>query len=466
MLVVGAPAGRALWVALMTPAATDALTSAVAGSVAWSAVLVVFSVALIVGTRLGPAALPPFLVYALADSDLPRRLVFRMPMTVATLTVASLSCISSSMVVGSLAAQRLTSVQSAVLAGASGALLGVVVTTTWLIGQAFPRVANAIALGLMTLAAAATISPALGTSSRAGLAALVAGPDEGAAVIVVLVVAAVVCASAAGPVLERLDVAALDQQARRRESAVAHSFSLDAAATASALQVPPSSGRGLRAVPRRKSLVAVFFWSDSVSALRSPSRLGVGLVTLLIGGAVMAGAFAAPEARLALGALAGALTYVGFGSISNGIRHAGHAVADLTLYGISDRRLMLLHCLFPLIVGTAPGVFAGVLASVSFSSDDALLVAAASASISIVVLAARVGDAVRGPSPVFLLTPAPSALGDPMPAIRILWALDGPVIAVLAGIAAAAGAGGSWVPLCSIAGLVFVISTVRWARRE
>jgi hypothetical protein len=455
ILVLGAPLVRALWLLLAEPSVTLALQSPTAVCDAGRVWLTVWAVALLAGTRQGPAALPPFLVFALAESDRSRWSAFRRPLIAAVTTFAGISAAAATLVGADLAEQGALGARGVIELGSSGAAIGAITAFLWLMGQAYPRIGSlAATVSLLTVA----ISIVVPGASASG------GTSNGI-VLGVLVVMAVACGWCVPAVLERLDPEALARQALRWESAVAHAFSLDVTASAAAFRALPTFGRSLRAVVRSRQLTLIVPVSDVVGAVRTPGRLVVAMVLLGASGVTLSVAIDTSRSLSWFGLLAGALAYFGLGPLTEGVRHAAHIAADLPLYGISDRRLLALHSLFPLVTGSV--LVAGVAFSVSLAGEQSLsaLPLTAGAALGIIALAARVGDALRGPSPLFLLTPAPSALGDPMPAIRVLWALDGPILAMLAGLATAA-AGASGIAIGAVAALVGSVCIVRWARRR
>lgn len=452
-LIVVAPVARLVWLFLTEPEVAGALGSPRVTDVAGLVLGALWGLALVVGASRGPAILPPFLVFAVADSDLPRLVVFRRRMVVAAVALGAAIGVIAATVAASTVARGHGTLVGVLSAGVAGALVGVVTSVLWLVGQVYPRGAKGVAVVIAGLGVSvALIGPGGLTSltASAGLAAL--------AVVAVASVAAVPA------LLERLEGDALAEQSQRWDTAIAHATSLDLSSASATFRARPTAGRRLCAILPSKRLGLVFAARDLVGAVRTPGRLASGTAFLAASAALLAVAIANPAYGLPLGAGSGALAFVGLGSMTDGIYHAARVASDLPVYGISDRRLLALQSAVPLgmsvVVSVASAAIASVVLGVGFSAVSLW----AAPAVAVIALVTRISDALRGPSPLFLLTPAPSALGDPMPLIRVLWALDGTILASLAG-AAGANADASAVGLCVAAFVVLAICSLRWSRR-
>ena len=128
--------------------------------------------------------------------------------------------------------------------------------------------------------------------------------------------------------------------------------------------------------------------------------------------------------------------FAGLGPFTDGIRHAASVAADFPLYGISDERLVAQHSLFPLAVVVVELLAVVVVCSIMFGIPaGAPLIS--SLALGLLALGARIGNALKGPMPPSLLIPIPTPAGDLGAALRMAWALDGVLLAELAGAAAA-----------------------------
>lgn len=451
-LIVVTPVVRVLWLWLTTPAVTDALVAPGSAAIASASVLTVWAVALIVGRDRGPALAAPFLVHAWSDSDLRPRVVFRRRVLAAVVVAALLGSVVSAFVGAATGAAGLAPVGLVAESGVRGALVGVIAAVCWLVGESVPRVAGVIAVVVLASAATWVIVP--------GAAIATFAP---ATVTAELVVAAGVLLVLVPVLLDRIRAEVLTAQSAKWDAAIAHGVSLDFTAVAAAYQVRAASGRRLRLAIRSLPLWIVFPGRDLVGAARTPARMITGLATIVASAALFVLAVALPAGG-ALGALSALLLYIGTGAFTRGLEHAAQVSRDLPLYGIGDGRLLLLHSVLPgvvaLLVTSGTTVALGAAAAGS-GVPGALLLGALG--LPVVVVAARLSNALRGPSPVFLMMPAPSALGDPMPLVRVLWALDAPLLAVLAGLAAG---GTALVPFVSVAVVIGLVLVVRWRRRD
>ncbi|AZZ55899.1 hypothetical protein [Rathayibacter iranicus] len=463
-LVVVMPVVRAAWLAVTTPEAADALNGPDAAVVAAVAVLALWAAALITGRSRGPAVAPPFFTYALTESDLPRREVFRsrvvMAVVVATVASGGIAVFFGA----ALGAVGLLTPPSVIGFSIRGVLIGTISAVCWLSGEAAPK-------------ASAIVAGALIATATLGIVGLDSGPVVAqlsswawaSAHADVPAIAALAALSAGGllaapTLLDRISEPTLAMQSARWDVAMAHAVSLDFTAASESYQARPSSGRRFRAVIQGASPVTLVVVRDTIGALRTPLRVVSGALTIVGSGVLLVAAAAAPGAAPLLGALAAALLYVGTGAFSRGLQHISQVSRAQPLYGISDGVLILLHTIFPVVIAV-------VIAVATTISISAVLVPGAvgsllwgSVALPVVVVAARVSNALRGPSPIFLMMPAPSALGDPMPLLRVLWALDAPLFAVLAGVSATAGPRGVG-GLSAVFVVIGLFLLVRWLRR-
>ncbi|SJN12059.1 hypothetical protein FM113_13760 [Leucobacter sp. 7(1)] len=135
-----------------------------------------------------------------------------------------------------------------------------------------------------------------------------------------------------------------------------------------------------------------------------------------------------PAALLA--GTAGIVIYGAAGPLTKGLQHAASVAGDYPLYGISDRHLVILHALFPLIALLA--VLSASATVTAFASGVPLGVALTGVgALGVLALALRMGSALKGPLPPSLLTPVNTPAGDLSIVMQIGWALSDPLIAIL-----------------------------------
>ncbi|WP_159502482.1 hypothetical protein [Microbacterium sp. 18062] len=462
-LVTVAPVARAVWLSVTSAEGIAVFASDAAPGVTVLVVAGLWAGALLLGRDRGPALLAPFPTHALATSDLPRSGTFSGPVLRAGALVTALTTLVAGLIGGSLMSSGLAAPLGAVMFTAAGALVGVVATVAWLAGQAFPRAAVPVALGVLALGAVTAAVPVMQPFTPWGWVGLVY-PGSGAPHTLAALTALTALLVAAVPVLmNRLGLAELMAQAARWDSATTHATGMDFGAAATMYQGRPHLGRRLRAVRPIRHRSAVFLIRDAIGAVRTPGRLIVGVLALAVAGTLITLAFAPAMPGWALGAAAGLILFAGLGPLTDGIRHAASVAADLTLYGISDEHLLANHTLFPLAVIVVVLLAVVVVCSI-VAGIGAAAPLASSLALGLLALIARVSNALKGPLPPALLTPIPTPMGDLGAAVRMTWALDGVLLAASAG-AAAALAFESPVLLIGVTVTLIGVGINRWGHR-
>ncbi|PPF23263.1 hypothetical protein [Rathayibacter rathayi] len=464
VLVVVMPVVRAAWLAVTTPEAASTLTGSDATVIAAIAVFALWAAALVTGRSRGPAVAPPFLTYALTESDLPRREVFHSRVVLA-IVVATVASGGIAVFFGAaLGTVGLLTPPSVIGFSIRGVLIGTISAVCWLSGEA-ARTASAVFAGVLIAAATLGI---VGLNSGLVVAHMSswAWASATADVPAIAVLAALSAGGllAAPTLLDRISEPTLTAQSARWNVAIAHAVSLDFTAVSESYQARPSIGRRFRAVVYGANPVNLVLVRDTIGALRTPLRAVSGALTIVGSGVLLVAAAAAPGAAPLLGAFAAALLYVGSGAFSRGLQHISQVSRAQPLYGISDGVLIVLHTIFPVLITVVIMVATTINISLVLVPGATTSLWWGSVALPVVVVAARVSNALRGPSPIFLMMPAPSALGDPMPLIRVLWALDAPLLAVVAGIAVTAGLPGVG-GLVAVSIIIALSLLVRWLRR-
>jgi hypothetical protein len=456
-LIVGAPVLRAAWLAVTARTTAVALTGPGAAVTAAAVVLAVLATALVVGRRRGPAVAAPFLAHALTSSDLPGRATFGQQALIGVVALAAAGGGAATFLGAASAFVGLVPVGSALGFAVRGLLIGVLTGLCWLLGQAAPRAAAVLA---SVLATGATVLTFLGPDAPLSTWAWIT-PAVSVREIVVLGVVAVVGVVVMPWLLDRIRGATITAQSAQWNVAIAHAVSLDFASASGSYQSLPTAGRRLRAVLDGAWPIVMVVVRDAVGAVRTPARLVGGMLTIAAAGLALVLAAQSATAAPLLGVVAAALLYVGAGAVTRGVQHVAQVSRDQPLYGFSDGSLLLLHSIFP-VASSVVVTLASTVVGAFVAAGPVAAPIWGSIALPTVVVAARVSNALRGPSPLFLMTPAPSAVGDPMPLLRILWALDAPLLAILAGSAAAAASVPSVVLVAVVIGLFLL---VRWARR-
>ncbi len=466
-LVAVIPVGRAIWLSAASPVGLALFADSAAPKVTSFIVAMLWAGALLLGRDRGPAVLSPFLTYALASSDLPRSRSFRRPLVRSGACVTAVCTIAAALISTSLASNGMASpVNSAIFTGV-GALVGVIATVAWLAGQVFRRMAIAGALALVGLGVLILAAPALAVYTPWGWIGLAYPRNNfspGLLALTALAALALALLAAVPTLMNRLDSCELATQAARWSSATAHAAGMDFSAASATYQATPYFARRTRAVFARGPLPYTFLVRDVIGATRTPGRLIVGVFALIAAGVLLAFAISPASPGWVLGAAAGVVAFAGLGPLTDGIRHAASVAAGLPLYGISDEHLLASHALFPLAVAAIVLPTAAILCSVIVGTS-AVAAGVSALLLALLALVARISNALKGPLPLGLLMPMSTPAGDPMAAVRMVWALDAILFAAFAGAAAMLAALGSPLLLGVVTAALSGIAIKRWRDR-
>lgn len=424
VLLVG-PSLRGLAVLLAAPGlgtvlARDDLPALVAAG----ASLLVW-VALAVGTVRGPVLASPLRIHVLAGGPRPRRSSLR-----GLLVTRLLVLVVAAAALGAVPGAALLHLGSAgaIATLATGALtcagLGGVVAVVWLAGQALSRRGLRRAANLVPACAGVVALLLL-----AGRALLPGGWTVPAALLLLLGVL-VTGLGLVPRLLDRLRGPVLLDQALRWQGATTAGGAGDLAGAAATYRALPVRPGRWRAVGPGGRLVLTFLRRDLVGSARTPVRLLVGASVLLLALVLGVAVATLPSGPSWAGvAVAFALVHLGLGVFSDGFRHAVEAHAAPGLYGIADHHLVGLHAGLPVLLVLVLGAVAGLvcLPLVGAQPVGVLLVVAGG----LFCVAVRAFDAARGPMPLVLLTPMPTAAGDMSGLMVAAWQADALLVAVV-----------------------------------
>jgi len=417
LLVVVLPALRAavLLAADPDPALTALDPAAVVGLVT----ALLLPAAVLLGRVRGPAVGEPHTTAVLLATDLPRPLVLRRPVAVATTCVVLASA-------GAAVLVALAAGGAPVVAVAAGASFGALLAVAWLAGQCLPGRGAAVLVAVLVAAAALPVSPG----------GLLAGAVTGAApplqAVAVLSAPAVLALAVVPRLLDTVRGPVVVAQSRQWRSARSRGAIGEVADALEGYRARPARLRRVDAVRLAPFALAVPL-RDAIGALRTPGRSVAGAAALAAAGVALAVAAVAPPSLLALpAALAGVLAYCGAGVFSDGLRHAAATAGQPALLAPAPFELLLLHGILPLLL--AVGLVLGAAALAGGPAGPAVAVA-------MVAVAARAMDATRGPLPPSLLGPVPLPIGDGAGAVVLLWNLAGVLVTGAAAVGAAAAPG-------------------------
>lgn len=431
------PALQSVGTLLARPDVLPALLSARAPQVIGATVAAGAAVLVLCGAVRGPALLAPFLTATLASSGLRRRDVLWRPLLRALLVPvlgSVLGCAVLALTLGT--AGHVTPAAGAwfVLAGTgAGLLLGAV----WLAGQLLdPAPRRLLAVALLALA---VLQAAMPLPTGLGAAYPVGAPHPG------LWAGALLAAGAAAigvgiARLDRMRGQVLREQAARWDAAGRTALAGDLSAAAGAFRLPPSAGRRLRAIGARP-LVLLYARRDAVAWLRSPERLAAGTAAGLSGAAALAGSTVLTGPLAWVAVLGGTLALWGAsGTLVDGLRHGVHTLGAPGLFGQRAGVQVMLHAVAPTVLLALLGALGGGLAAAVTGAGPAALLPALLAPV---LVAGRARDAAKGPMPLSLSTPMPTAQGDLSVLAMLAWQSDALLLAALSGaVLAGLGAAG------------------------
>lgn len=435
-LIAVVPVARAVWVSTTSTEGIAVLASPAAPAVTVLLVATLWACALLLGRDRGPALMSPFLTHTFATSDLPQSATFRSSVVRAGALVTVLTTLASGLISGSLVSAGLVEPLSAMAFISAGVLVGIIATVAWLAGQALPRAAVPLALGVLVLGATTASVPAIQPFTPWGQVGLMYPGLATLDLLATLIALTIGLVAAVPALMNRLVLANLMAQAVRWNLAATNATAMDFGAAVAIYQQQPHLGRRLRAVRPVGRWATVFLVRDAIGAIRTPGRLIASLLALIVAGALITFAFAPATPGWALGAAAGLVLFAGLGPLTDGVRHAAQVAADFPLYGFSDERLLSYHALFPLAVTIIVLLVTVIVCSLLIGSS-AIMPIVSSLVLGALALIARVSNVLKGPMPPTLLTPITTPMGDLGAAARLMWAFDGVLFAVLIGASVA-----------------------------
>jgi len=464
-VIVIVPLVRALWVVGGSPSGLAVLTSAVASAAVSMLVVALWACGLLVGRMHGPAFLPPFLLHALMNSGIRRFLALRRPVLRSGAIIVAAYAAGAVFVGVVLFNQGQAQFWGVVAFVATSIATGVVTTALWLIGQVFPRAAFPIVLTMLTLAGTSLLVPEMLVFTPWGwVGATYPSAGSGLLSLAGMTVLAAASIGMIPVLLDRLTGMQLGAQAAQWERATAFSFSFDFRAAASVYEAGPRLGRSIRAITPSRHRWVTFFVRDLVGQARTPGRSLGAIIAAAAAGVLMTLSFLPCAPAVILAGTAGIVLYQASGPITKGLQHAASVAGDYPLYGISDRRLMLLHTLFPSTALLAVLLTATTVTTLVSGAPFGHAILGAF-TLGVLSVALRVSSALKGPLPPILLTPVNTPAGDLSIVTRVGWAFSDPLIAIVATITV------TFLPMTPIPLALLVIWTtalmvVRWKKRR
>lgn len=447
VLVIGVPAGRTVIGALARPDVIPYLLSGSAPNVLTGAWLALCALLVLVGAVRGPALLTPFFTVTLASSSMPRRRALLRPFARALGALAALVTVLGALMAGTLVQAGLASAGEAAVFSAACAGAALLAGGAWLLGEIAGATVRRILAGALVLAGlAAALLPGGGLiGPGAALPGGSGAAENGHIAALVLVLAGLAAVVIGALRLNRVRGTVLLEQARRWADATTTAVSGDLAAAAGAFRALPTAGRRLPAIGASGGAGPVALWRlyarrDLVALARTPERTVAAVLGMLAAGAALA--LSAPltgPVRWTLVAGAALVSHAAASALVDGARHGIATIGAPGLFGQSAGRQVLCHLPVPLLVAVlAAG--SGALPAVLSGAGGAPGVTAAVLMAPLLVIG-RVRDAAKGPMPLRLTMPMPTAQGDASIIPMLAWQADGPLLAIATGVLLALGAG-------------------------
>ncbi|WP_053385419.1 hypothetical protein [Leucobacter celer] len=486
VIIVGAPAvrGIVLWLSGALPAGGETSPGALAAALTALTALLVLA-----GAHGGPAhaALPQ--LDLLHTTPIPRARLLAAPVRRGFAAGAA----SGALLAGLVAAARGLRGELDPGLGAAlllaGAGIGAIAAGAVLVGQAGRRVRAAVAAALALLAltqwrfgippdpwsaAARLLASSTDGATQTGLGAatvfgLAVMPVLGAALAVVL----------APLLVNRMRWESLREQAAGADVVQVLALSGDPGAALARLGAPVRTGRRWLLRPIR-NLTAAIVQRDLLGIARTPARslvalAGVGAAGALWGIVIGAGpASAGPVPAGLLGAGSLLLAHLAAVPWFRGLAAAAAGSGSAPLLPGSPAGIAARHLIVPGALATAAylggAIWSGAVrgSDVDPSALPGWVIPASGVLVVATALLLRALAAFKGPLPMKLLAPVPTPAGDLAGINVLLWSLDGPISAVLAGallgvLWAPVAATGGWPIAASIVSLLLLAVLSAWA---
>ena len=379
--------------------------------------------------------------------SMPRRRALLRPFARALGALAALVTVLGALMAGTLVQAGLASAGEAAVFSAACAGAALLAGGAWLLGEIAGATVRRILAGALVLAGlAAALLPGGGLiGPGAALPGGSGAAENGHIAALVLVLAGLAAVVIGALCLNRVRGTVLLEQARRWADATTTAVSGDLAAAAGAFRALPTAGRRLPAIGASGgagpvALLRLYARRDLVALARTPERTVAAVLGMLAAGAALA--LSAPltgPVRWTLVAGAALVSHAAASALVDGARHGIATIGAPGLFGQSAGRQVLCHLPVPLLVAVlAAG--SGALPAVLSGAGGAPGVTAAVLMAPLLVIG-RVRDAAKGPMPLRLTMPMPTAQGDASIIPMLAWQADGPLLAIATGVLLALGAG-------------------------
>lgn len=419
--VLGLPVARVAAQALARPDVLVLLRAEQAATVGVLIAGLTAAAAVGLGAVRGPAVLSTFFTATLASGPRPRRTALLRPFLRALLMpVGLLLCAAA------LPAMTLRTVGEATAGDVAWFLvastgMALLVHASWLLGQLLgPWARRALVLGLLLCAGGSLLLPT-------GLSPSVVWPASGAdaaAWACGLLAAGLASVLVCIPLLDRLPGRVLAEQASRWETASTIATSGDLTGAGGVFRALPSTGRRLPVVGARP-LAWLYLRRDALAWLRTPERTVLAVAGAAAGSVgLLSPDLIAGPVGWSLAATGAVVLWAASGALTDGIRHAVATLGAPALFGQGARTQILLHIPAPALGLGAVAEGAAAAVVLAQPTTPSVLPLALLPVIVLSLVLARVWAAAKGPMPLKLATPMPTAQGDASVLPQLLWHSD------------------------------------------
>lgn len=421
--------------------------------------LCLWGIALMLGRLRGPVVTHPFLAFALTGGPMTPRQAFGRKLWLQIGLASVVGGMISAIVVLAWGAIGDLEPYSATGAISGGLLVGSLAVVLWLLGQVLRERTILVILLFLALGLPALWTPVAWHPIGWVGAALRPGTEPWA--LLPLVALTGVLFALIPSFIDRASPQTVMRQSLRWESAVSQAALFEFSSAAETYQPEPSTARAVFAVRGWIGLTGTIVIRDAIASIRTPARLAISSSVMIVAGGFLIAATDWGFQSLTLGGVAALVCYLAAGALCDGLRHVCNTKDSMPLYGVRHERLLLAHSIFPICALFALSLVGGTLAMFMLPNDGIRMVGlVAFIPFAIGIVACKLLDGMKPPTPISLLTPVPTPIGDLAIVNRLIWALDTPLIAFLIGVAVAVGLGALWLPLL----LGSVVAAIFWRR--
>lgn len=232
--------------------------------------------------------------------------------------------------------------------------------------------------------------------------------------------------------LDALSYDDLASQARRWGTIAVLAMSGDIKSAANKLKAVPRRGRHWRVIFSPNPVIAIFT-RDIVGVLRFPARSACFALATVAAGALLAYSLTSPSGGVLFAYAAPVVLYFAVGGWAEGLRFHASMIGSSSPFALGAPLQAALHALLPATVSTALAPVGALLALVMVPYSQPMMALGYVVAMVLFVVVLQAFSAFKGPMPIELLTPVPTALGDLSFLNVAFWLSDAVTIALIIG---------------------------------